>query len=62
MVIEEWSSELFYFILGSAGSLWAALMIYGFVIDRKTRRKGPNLGKGTSPNERKRKARKRQRG
>ena len=43
MVIEEWSSELFYFILGSAGSLWAALMIYGFVIDRKTRRKQPNL-------------------
>jgi hypothetical protein len=51
------SPELFYFILLSAVSLWGALMIYGFVIDRKAKRKQPNPDKGTSRNRRKRGAR-----
>jgi hypothetical protein len=60
MDIEDFSPELFYFILGSAGSLWAALMIYAFVTDRKAKRKQPSLGKGTPRNRRKRRARQRQ--
>jgi hypothetical protein len=61
MDIEDFSPELFYFILGSAGSLWAALMIYGFVTGRKSKRKQPSLGKGMPRNRRKRRARGRER-